>query len=483
MTTPLWTYDEILRAVGGASTGSSSVFGVAIDSREAAPGDLFIALKGAVTDGHEFVMAAFKMGASAALVSKKPKAVNKNDPRLIWVDDTYTALLELAAAARKRTRAQIIAITGTAGKTGTKDVLFEALRMKAKTHTNVRSFNNHIGVPLSLARMPRGAAYGVFEVGMNAPGDIAPLSHLISPDVALITTVGKGHLAAFKNEVEIAKEKAAIFDGMPACGIAILNFDNRHFGLLKKKAKKAGIKKILTFSETTDSADACILKSAHLQNCSCLAAKVNEEMLTYKVAMPGHHWVMNSLGVLLAVDALRGDLGLAGLALASYEPQAGRGKVYEINTERGVFQVVDESYNSNPASLRAALEVFEKMRPARQTGRKIAVLGDMEELGKTAKAEHLGLAADLEAAGVNLVYAKGPGMTALLKAVKPGIGGFAFENNRGISKKLAQDIMKGDLILVKGSRAARLDEVVDDLNEMSVSENDSGWGLPAAAAE
>ena len=206
-------------------------------------------------------------------------------------------------------------------------------------------------------------------------------------------------------------------------------------------------------------------------------------MLTYKVAMPGHHWVMNSLGVLLAVDALRGDLGLAGLALASYEPQAGRGKVYEINTERGVFQVVDESYNSNPASLRAALEVFEKMRPARQTGRKIAVLGDMEELGKTAKAEHLGLAADLGAAGVNLVYAKGPGMTALLKAVKPDIGGFAFRDNKGISKKLAQDIMKGDLILVKGSRAARLDEVVDDLNEMSVSENDSGWGLPAAAAE
>ena len=487
MSTPLWTYAEIFRALGEAQPGSwtqaGALYGIAIDSREASPGDLFIALKGAETDGHEFVMDAFKMGASAALVSKKPRDVKKDDPRLIWVKDTYKALLELAAAARKRTRAQIIAITGTAGKTGTKDVLYEALAMKAKTHTSVRSFNNHIGVPVSLARMPRDSVYGVFEVGMNAPGDIAPLSKLISPDIALITTVGKGHLAAFKNEKEIAKEKAAIFEGMPSGGVAILNRDNSHFALLQKKAQKQGIKKIRTFSESADKADAAILKSAHLHNCSCLTARVGEEMLTYKVAMPGKHWVMNSLGVLLATDALGADLGLAGLALASYEPQTGRGKVYEINAGRGVFHIVDESYNANPASLRAALDVFERMQPSRKEGRKIAILGDMAELGKTSKSEHTGLKSELKKAGVDLLYAKGPGMTALLKSVAPDVGGFEFSDNAGISKKLDQDIIKGDLILIKGSRAARLDEIVEDLKVMSESETAGGWGLPVAAAE
>ena len=482
MNAPLWTYADIIKATGGKGSGAGPVYGIAIDSREAAPGDLFIALAGAETDGHGFVKSAFDMGAAAALVSKPPKGVAKDDARLIWVTDTTAALDRLARAARKRSTARIIAITGTAGKTGVKDVLYETFVMKGKTHAPVRSFNNRVGVPLTLARMPRDTAFGVFEVGMSAPGETLPLAKLIRPDGALITTVGKGHMAAFETEADIAKEKAAVFEGVREDGFAILNFDNPHFELLKQLADKQGIKNILTFSTRSDAADAHLLKSVAHDRCSCISAAVGDTVVTYKVAMPGRHWIMNSLAVLLCAGALGGDLGLAGLALAGYSPQVGRGRVYDIEAARGRFQVVDESYNANPSSLRAALEVFSRMTPVGKRGRKIAVLGDMEELGPGVKEEHLALAEDIQNAGIDLLYVKGPGMEALLEALSPEISGFAFSDNPGICQKLEQDIVKGDLVLIKGSRTGRLDQVTDHLKSLAVPETVTGWGIPAQAA-
>lgn len=482
MTVPLWTYAEILKATGGAGSGAGPVYGIAIDSREAASGDLFIALAGSQADGHTYVKKAFDVGASAALVSKAPKGVPKDDARLIRVEDTYAAMIDLARAARKRSTAKIIAITGTAGKTGVKDVLFETFSMKGKTHAPVRSFNNRVGVPLTLARMPRDTAFGVFEVGMSAPGETLPLAKLIRPDGAVITTVGKGHMAAFETEADIAREKAAIFEGVRKGGFAILNFDNPHFDLLKQLATKQGIKNILTFSTGSDAADAHLLKVAAHDRCSCISAAVGETAVTYKVAMPGRHWIMNSLAVLLAAGTLGGDLGLAGLALAGYTPQPGRGRVYDIEAARGRFQVVDESYNANPPSLRAALEVFSRMTPTAERGRKIAVLGDMEELGPGAREEHLALAEDIQNAGIDLLYVKGPGMEALLEALSPEVSGFAFSDNPGICQKLEQDIVKGDLVLIKGSRSGRLDQVTDHLRSLAAPETVTGWGIPAQAA-
>ncbi len=489
MTVPLWRYDEILKATGGRGAtgakgaGEGSVYGVSIDSREAAPGDLFIALSGDTTDGHVFVRDALAAGASLALVSRAPEGIAREDSRLVWVKDTYQALLDLARVARERAPATIIAVTGTAGKTGTKDVLYKAFSMQGPAHAAVKSFNNHVGVPVSLARMPRDTAFGIFEVGMSAPGEIAPLSSLIRPHVVLITTVGKGHMAGFKGEEDIALEKAAIFAGLEAGGTVVLNMDNGHFALLKKEAKKYRVKNILAFSAVTSRAEAHLLKSAEHADCSCLSAHVGGATVTYKAAMPGRHWVANSLGILLTAKAVGGDLGLAGLALAGYTPRPGCGMVHEIQTGRGPIKVVDESYNANPSSLKAALEVFAKMKPSATRGRKIAVLGDMEELGDSAIAEHTNLAGDIRSAGVEVLYVKGPGMAALLEKLKPGLSGFSFADNAGICRKLTQDLTKGDLILVKGSRKAGLDEVVDYLRSLEVFEVSGGWGTPLAAAE
>ena len=488
MTAPLWRYHEVLKATGAKDAkgakgaGERSFHGVSIDSRETAPGDIFVALPGTEADGHAFVDEAFKMGAALALVSKTPEGLAGDDPRLVWVKDTYQALIDLARAARERVSATIIAVTGTAGKTGVKDVLFKAFSMQGPAHAAVRSFNNHVGVPLSLARMPRDTAFGVFEVGTNAPGQIAPLSSLIRPHVALITTVGKGHLAAFRGEQEIALEKAAIFSGLEAGGSAVLNMDNSHFALLKKQAEKYRVKHILGFSAVSSRADAYLLKSAEHADCSCLSAQVGNTTVTYKAALPGRHWVENSLAILLVAKAAGGDLGLMGLALAGATARAGRGRVYEIQTGRGPVKVIDESYNANPLSLKAALDVFAKMKPAAARGRKIAVLGDMEELGDNAIAEHANLAGDIRSAGVEVLYVKGSGMAALLEKLKPGLSGFSFADNAGICRKLTQDITKGDLFLVKGSRKAGLDQVVDHLRSMEVLETSGGWGTPLAAA-
>jgi UDP-N-acetylmuramoyl-tripeptide--D-alanyl-D-alanine ligase len=483
MTGPLWTFAEIAAATKGRARRDGEVFGVAVDSKEICHGDLFIALSGSTHDGHEFVREALGKGAVAALIAKTPKGMKGTDPRLIRVKNTMAGLRALAQAARKRTTARIIAVTGSAGKTGTKNAIYQALLGKGLTHTSERSFNNHVGVPLSLARLPREAKFAVLEIGMNAPGEIAPLAKLVKPQVALITAIGRAHVAAFKTERDIAREKASIFDGLAPGGVAIVNADAPFAAALLRAAKDAGAKEILTYSLKNKGADALPVKLAYAETCTCLTAKVADSLITFKIAMPGRHWVSNGLATLLAIKAVGGDLGLAGLALASLAPLPGRGTVHDITAEKGAFRVVDDSYNANPASFQAALETFAAMGPAAAAGRKIGVFADMEELGAQSRKDHLALKKTVVAAGLTCLYVKGPGMEALLDALKGRIKGFAFSENQGLFQKLKQDLRNGDLVLVKGSRRAGLDQVVDQLLALRTGRNVSGWGAPVEAAE
>lgn len=483
MTALLWTFSEIAKATGGRARKQGEVFGVAINSKEVCADDLFIALPGARHDGHDFAKEAFANGAAAALVSQTPKGLKGTDARLIRVADTMKGLVALARAARKRSHAKIIAVTGSAGKTGTRNAIYQALIGKDITHTSEKSFNNHVGVPLSLARLPREARFAVFEIGMNAPGEIAPLAKLVRPHVAIVTAIGRAHLAAFKTERDIAREKASIFEGLSGGGVAIINADTRHADILLRAAKTAGAKEVLTYSLKNRGADAVPVKLALKANCTCLTAKVGDSLLTFKVAMPGPHWVSNALGTLLAVKAAGGDLGLAGLALASLAPLPGRGALHDIAAEKGVFRVVDDSYNANPASFDASLEAFALMRPGTATGRRIGIFADMEELGSKSLTEHLALKKALTAAGLDILYVKGTGMEALLGALKGRVKGFAFSENQGLFQKLKQDLRNGDLVLVKGSRKARLDQVVENLLALRAARTVSGWGAPVAAAE
>ncbi len=479
----LWSFTEILKAVDGFGPVTGGVHGLSIDNRETYPGDLFIALEGQKTDGHRFVREALEAGAAAALVSKKPQGVDAKNPHLIWVKDTYEALLNLAAMARQRSGAKIIAVTGTAGKTGTKDAIAAALSMQGPTHASIKSFNNHVGVPLSLARMPRHAAFGVFEVGMNKPGEISPLSKLLRPHVALITTIGAGHLGAFTSEEEIAREKSAIFDGLSTSGTVVLNRDNAHYALLRNQAAGHGIKKVLDFSLDDPEATAIMLECHANGRSSQVASRIGSLRLDYKVSLPGSHWVTNSLAVLATVYAAGGDIGMAGHAMSGLTPQEGRGALYEVDTGTAIFRIIDESYNANPASMAATLEVFQNQK-AEGAGRKIAVLGDMEELGTRARDEHKNLVPLIRKADIGLVYLKGKNMASLKSALKRDMKVVCLKSNAGIFKSLSKDIAAGDLVLVKGSRAGAMDEIVDQLLALhQLNEDEFAWGEPVAAAE
>jgi UDP-N-acetylmuramoyl-tripeptide--D-alanyl-D-alanine ligase len=480
----LWTFPEILKAVDGYGPVTGGVHGISIDNRETYPGDLFVALPGTRNDGHRFVKEAFENGAAAALVSKKPKGIKADDQRLIWVKNTYEGLLNLAARARQRCGGKIIAVTGTAGKTGTKDALVAALSMRGLAHGSIKSFNNHVGVPLSLARMPKNADFGVFEIGMNSPGEIAPMAKLVKPHVAMITTIGAGHLGAFSDEEGIAREKAAIFEGLNTSGIAILNRDNKHFALLKNLATARGIKTILDFSTKDLESAAILVDSKSDGRSSRVVAKVGASQLDYRISLPGRHWITNSLGVMLAVQAVGGDMAAAGSALANLHPQEGRGAIFEIRAGQKTFQVVDESYNANPASMAATLDVLAHLEAMAPKGQKIAVLGDMEELGTRAADEHHALVPKILASKTDVIYLKGKRMAALQKSLKKDMKTVALKSNAAIFKRLLKDLQDGDLILVKGSRTGAMDEIVDRLLALhEFDEQELGWGRPVAAAE
>ncbi len=461
MSKPLWKFDKVLAATGGRVEGSGSpdISSVSIDSRTMEPGALFAAIRGDNLDGHEYVAQAFQAGANAALVTDDAKL--EATGMLIRVPDTLEALNRLGAAARARSTARVIAVTGSVGKTGTKEAMALALAPSGSVHASQKSYNNHWGVPLTLANFARGQDFGVFEVGMNHPGEITPLTKLIRPHIAIITTVASVHLEFFTSEEQIAEAKAEIFAGLEPGGVAILNRDNPHFELLNKRASEAGAGRIITFG-VHDAADARLTGLNLVGDASDVEAVISGEAIFYRIGAPGRHLAMNSLGVLAALHAAGADVHAGARALEKYQPQPGRGARTQFRLGEGRVVLIDESYNANPASMRAALESFGEISRA-DCPRRIAVLGDMLEMGETSSRLHGDLAQPVDAAGVDVVFACGPHMRALYDALPESRRGAWAENSQGLEVVLLETVQAGDAVMIKGSLGSTMGPLVKAL--------------------
>lgn len=457
--TPLWTSEDAAQATGGENSALWVATGVSIDSRTISPGDLFVALRGPDHDGHDYVAEALEGGGVAAVVSRRPDGLN--DPaNLLTVDDTRTALEALGISSRDRATAKIVAITGSVGKTGTKEALRLALAATAPCHASTGSLNNHWGVPLSLARLPQEAEFGVFEIGMNHAGEIGPLAKFVRPHIAIVTTVEATHLEFLGSVEAVADAKAEVFECLVPGGIAILNRDNEHFDRLAAAVGECGAE-VISFG-FSEAADARAEKVALHAECVCVAADIRGKRITYKMRTPGRHWARNSLAVLAAVDALGADLGLGALVLGDLTPASGRGRRHSVQGFDGRFVVIDDSYNASPASVRAALEVLGGTDVA-DSGRRIAVLGDMLELGADADRLHAELAADISGNGVHSVFSCGARMRHLFDALPaPQRAGHA-ETAAELVPLVNRFVRPGDAVLVKGSLASAMGQVVDGL--------------------
>jgi UDP-N-acetylmuramoyl-tripeptide--D-alanyl-D-alanine ligase len=456
----LWDAQDLAAATGGEASSAFQVSGVEIDSRDVRGGDLFFALKGDSADGHLYLDKAFANGAVAAVVDRPV------DRPHVLVPDTNRALEMLAAASRARSEARIVGVTGSVGKTGVKEAIFAALERAGKggAHRSVRSYNNHVGVPLSLARMPARSRFGVFEMGMNNAGEIAGLTAQVRPHVAVVTTIAPAHIENLGSEQAIADAKAEIFGGLEPGGTAVIPADGEHFDRLRAAAVRMGAE-ILSFG-TKSQADVRLLDAVSTANGgSLVTASVGGRHLCYSVAEPGAHWIANSLAVMATVLAAGGDLGAAGLALAEMGGLKGRGARHRVAVPGGHALFIDESYNANPASMRATLAQLGQT-PA---SRRIAVLGSMKELGDFAAGFHAALAGPLADAGVDHVVLVGPEMQALArelgKAVHHPLGkpsGFAHCSNPGEAIAALEEfgLLAGDAVLVKGSNSVGLARVV-----------------------
>ncbi len=463
MTAQLWTVDAIAAATGAERSGAllHAVTGISIDSRTVAPGEAFFAIKGDTHDGHDFVAAALRQGAALAVVARNRRNSYGSDAALLVVDDVLEALRDLALAARRRSPAKIVAVTGSVGKTSTKEALALALASSGETHASKASFNNHWGVPLSLARMAETARYGVFEIGMNHAGEISPLTRLVRPHVAVVTAVEPVHLEFFASLEAIADAKAEIFLGVEPGGSAVLNRDNPHFARLRRRAKDAGVHNIVAFGEHAG-ADARLLKCALHPDCATVEAKILGQPVTYKVGAPGRHFVMNSLAVLAAASLVGADLARAAIALAQQAPAAGRGTRITLEMPSGPALLIDESYNANPTSMRAALALLGQA-PLGPGGRRIAVLGDMLELGPTSKDLHRGLADAIRENAVDLVYCAGPLMAALWEAIPAARRGGYAETATELEPQVVAAVRAGDAVMVKASAGSRMGPIVKAL--------------------
>jgi UDP-N-acetylmuramoyl-tripeptide--D-alanyl-D-alanine ligase len=456
----LWTSAELLAAIGGRLEGDppASFSGVSIDSRTLAPGEVFFAIRGERHDGHDFVESALAGGAGLAVVSRPSPAMAKRGALLV-VDDPLRALERLGRAARDRSLARIVAITGSVGKTSSKEMIKLALAQTGLTHASAASHNNHWGVPLTLARMPRDAAFGVFEIGMNHAGEITPLTGMVRPHIAVVTQIAASHLGHFDSLEGIADAKAEIFSGVVDEGHALINRDTPFFDRLSAAARAADIRNIWSFGRHA-LADVRLERIALHESCSCVTAVVFGEPLIFKLGIPGEHQALNSLAVLGAVKLLGADLARAALALAAAGPAKGRGVRVRLRVPGGEVTVIDESYNANPASMSAALAVLGRSKPLRQ-GRRIAVLGDMLELGTEGPRLHAELASAIDAAGVDVVYACGPLMRNLWDCVAPARQGRYAQTSDELREPLLSDLRAGDVVMVKGSLGSRMGPLVE----------------------
>lgn len=466
----LWTSSDAVSATGGRVTRAWQADGVSIDTRTLQPGDLFVALKD-VRDGHDFVAAALEKGAAAALVSRVPDGVAPDAPLLI-VPDVLKALESLGAFARARTTARVVGVTGSVGKTSTKEMLRAILSGQGATHAAEASYNNHWGVPLTLARMPADARFAVIEIGMNHPGEIAPLARLARLDVAMITTVAPAHLEAFANVEAIAAEKASIFEGLVPGGTAVCNADLSTGAILAAKAGEVGASTV-SFG-TVEGADWRLVEARLGDAATVCRATRRGEPLLYKVSSPGRHFALNALGALAVAEALGADPMIAAHDLGRWVPPAGRGQreriVLDI-VEETYFDLIDDAFNANPASMAAALDVLIAARPTDGIGRvgggrRIAVLGDMLELGPTETALHAEIARHPGLAAVHLIYCVGPRMRALHAALPRVQRGEWVETAPELAARVRSLIDAGDILLVKGSKGSKVSLVVDALRKM-----------------
>jgi UDP-N-acetylmuramoyl-tripeptide--D-alanyl-D-alanine ligase len=465
MSIALWTSAAMAEAMRAELQGvlPEAVGGLSIDSRTVAPGEAYFAIKGDVHDGHAFVDAALKAGAALAVVERAQRDKFAADAPLLVVDDVLAGLVDLAHAARARLGARVIAVTGSVGKTSTKEALRRVLGAQGPTHASAASFNNHWGVPLSLARCPASARFAIFEIGMNHAGEIEPLVKMVRPHIAIVTTVEPVHLEFFAGIEAIADAKAEIFAGLEPGGTAVVNRDNSQFARLSRRAKKLGVSRLVSFGAHKKSQARLLDVSLHA-TCSAVHADIIGQDVTYKLGMPGRHMAMNSLAVLAAASLAGADLALAALALSQVEPAAGRGVRRTLEVAGGEAVLIDESYNANPASMAAALNVLGQA-PVGPHGRRIAVLGDMLELGPTSAVLHGGLLEAVRANHIDLVYCCGPLMRNLWDALSTGKRGGYAESAAALEAQAVAAIRAGDAIMVKGSLGSKMKTIVNALEK------------------
>jgi UDP-N-acetylmuramoyl-tripeptide--D-alanyl-D-alanine ligase len=447
----LWTSAEIAAATGGVASASFEVTGVTFDSREVEPGDLFVAMPGTVHDGHDFIDAAFAAGATAAIVSRVIEQPH------VLVEDVFAALQALGRTARERCNATVIGVTGSVGKTSTKEALYAALDRcrPGKVHRSVKSYNNHTGVPLSLARMPRDTEYAVFEMGMNNAGEITELTRQVRPHVAIITAIAPAHIENLGSEEAIADAKGEIFLGLEPDGVAIVPNDTPHRDRLVKAARRAG--RTITFGHGDADVHAVHAVSAGAAG-SLISAALMERELTFTISQRGDHWVTNALAVLAAVEAIGADVAVAGLALADLGGLKGRGQRHVIELDGGEALLIDESYNANPASMAATLK---SLGAEPEVTRRIAVLGPMRELGEHGPALHAGLAPAVLDAHVDELILIGEEMRPLAEQVVGKVSLDLVDNVDQAIDGLLAKLHPGDAVLVKASNSVGLAKLVD----------------------
>ncbi|MEQ8335481.1 UDP-N-acetylmuramoyl-tripeptide--D-alanyl-D-alanine ligase [Nisaea sp.] len=466
MTAPLWTSDELVKATRGTLHGPAfEITDLVIDSRKVTPGCLFVALPGERVDGHDYVGAALDAGAAAALVSRIPNRLDGN-ASLLAVEDVLGGLTDIAVASRARSSATVLAVTGSVGKTGTKDSLAAALAVFGSVHASAGNLNNHIGAPLSLSRLPKDADYAVLELGMNHLGEISALTRLVRPDLAIITNVEETHIGHFRDLEQIAEAKSEIFEGLEKDrGLAVLNRDNANFDFCADRAEAAGAR-IVTFGRSED-ADVRLIGADCGPDGSNIVVRVDGRQLVYRIDGIGPHWAFNSVGVLACIQALGLDLDKAAKAIRDVTAKAGRGRQENVAFGDLGLLLIDESYNASPASVAAALEVLSMTKP-KGLGRRVAVLGDMLELGERSEILHLNLLAKI-CGSADLVFTVGPMMEQVGRNLPPVLFGGHGATANDVAAQVTAQLSDGDVVLVKGSLGMAMAPIVGAIRDLAES--------------
>lgn len=462
----LWTASEVAAAVKGKALADFAATGVSIDTRKIAKGDLFVALQGPNFDGHNYIAAALKAGAVGVIAHRLPDDVAKDAP-VVLAADTLQALQDLGAAARNRSQAKFVAVTGSVGKTSTKEALKTVLSAQGRTFASEGNLNNHWGAPLSLARMPRDTEIGIFELGMNHADEIRPLAKMVRPHAAIITTVEAVHIEFFDSVAGIADAKAEILEGLEPGGTAILPKDNEHFARMAARAKALGVAHIVGFGADAAS-DVRLISCTTKPDGNEAVADVFGARIEFATGLAGRHQAINALSVLAAVQAIGCDVAKAAHDLSAAKALKGRGYRETITLSNGGFTLIDESYNASPAAMRAAFAVLAGL-PIAAGGRRIAILGDMRELGKEGPGLHRGLKDDLVAAGIEIAYLTGPLMAELFALLPEKIRGGHTPDSVAMAAVAPKAIRPNDIVLVKGSLGTRMAPIVEAIRDMDIN--------------